>query len=186
MAVEIGVSVSAIEATWGKRIAVWMATAWNRYLQTPNAKALFKMYGGLANGIAMGQLSNMWKAMSLEERAAFKAPIPDVKLDFGKKVISNKQARQIVQPCTIVKSNATSLQKLEQRVQSCLIDLIAQATPIAASCNCKFVFFAVSKHLAAHSFQLWVVTPGAQRGVELITKTASVGTLAENVSFSKQ
>ncbi|KAH9808038.1 hypothetical protein DFH28DRAFT_1199408 [Melampsora americana] len=172
MAVELGISVSAIEAMWGRRIAVRIATAWNRYLQTHHAKALFKTYGGISNGVAMSELSFAWKHMSPEEKAAFKAPIPDVDLNFGDKVVSNKRARQIVQPRTLVKSNPTSLQKSERQVQSYLTDLIAKATPIAASCNCEFVFFAVSKHLAAHSFQIRVVTPGAQRGVELITEAA--------------
>ncbi|KAH9821143.1 hypothetical protein DFH28DRAFT_1190827 [Melampsora americana] len=168
MAVELGISVSAIEAITPVRIA----TAWNRYLQTHHAKALFKTYGGISNGVAMSELSFPWKHMSAEEKAASKAPIPDVDLDFGDKVVSNKRARQIVQPRTLVKSNPTSLQKSERQVQLYLTDLIAKATPIAASCNCEFVFFAVSKHLAAHSFQIRVATPGAQRGVELITKAA--------------
>ncbi|KAH9809032.1 hypothetical protein DFH28DRAFT_1226071 [Melampsora americana] len=77
MALEIGVSVSAIEATWGKRLAVQMATAWNRFLQSDEAKTLFKMYGGIANGQAMSELSGMWKYMSPEAKAAFKAPLPD-------------------------------------------------------------------------------------------------------------
>ncbi|KAH9811009.1 hypothetical protein DFH28DRAFT_1085210 [Melampsora americana] len=136
MAMDFGISVSVIEVMWGRRIAVWMATAWNRYLQMPYAKALFKMGN---------KLSFAWKHMSLEEKAAFKAPIPDVHLDFGDKVI--------VQPRIIVKSDSTSLPKAEKQVQLYLTNLIA-------------------KHLAAHNFQICVVTPRAQCGVELITKTA--------------
>ncbi|EGF97724.1 Hypothetical protein MELLADRAFT_69817 [Melampsora larici-populina 98AG31] len=174
-------SSNKLRSTWGRRIAVRMATAWNRYLQTPNAKALFKIHGGLSNGITMGELSVLWKSMSPQERAAFKAPIPDVELDFGEKIISNKRAQQIVQPRTIVKSNPTSLQKAEKQVQSFMTDILAQATPIAASCNCEFVFFAVSNHLATHSFQHRVVTPGAHRGVELITETAGLDEFAAQI-----
>ncbi|KAH9812029.1 hypothetical protein DFH28DRAFT_1031848, partial [Melampsora americana] len=153
MALEIGVSVSAIEATWGKRLAVRMATAWNRFLQSDEAKTLFKMYGGIANGQAMSELSGMWKYMSPEAKAAFKAPLPDVELDFGDKVVSNKRARQIVQPRSILKATPTSLQTSGMQVQAFLRDIL-------------------TKHLATHNFQHRVATPGAQLAVELITETA--------------
>ncbi|KAH9821923.1 hypothetical protein DFH28DRAFT_1187498 [Melampsora americana] len=153
MALEIRVSVSAIEATWGKRIAVRMATAWNRFLQSDEAKTLFKINDGVANGQAMSELSRMWKHMSPEAKEAFKAPLPDVELDFGDKVVSNKRARQIVQPRTILKATPTSLQTSGQQVESFLTNIIGQ-------------------HLAAHNFQHRVATPGAQLAVELITHNA--------------
>ncbi|KAH9808548.1 hypothetical protein DFH28DRAFT_996045 [Melampsora americana] len=181
MALEIGVSVSAIEATWGKRIAVRMATAWNRFLQSDEAKTLFKMYGGVANGAAMSELSQLWKHMSPEAKASFKLPLPDVDLDFGDKVVSNKRVRSIVHPRTILKATPTSLEKSEKQVQLFLTNIIGQATPIAKSCNCEFVFFAVSKHVAAHNFQHRVATPGAHLAVEMITETAGTDEFASQV-----
>ncbi|EGG06997.1 Hypothetical protein MELLADRAFT_86156 [Melampsora larici-populina 98AG31] len=162
MALEIGVSVSAIEATWGKCIAVRMATAWNRFLQSDKAKQLFKIHGGVANGQAMSELSRMWKHMSPEAKATFKAPLPDVDLDFGDKIVSNKRARQIVQPRTVLKANPTSLQKSEKQVQTFLTNIIAQ-------------------HVAAHNFQHRVATPGAHLAVELITETAGTEEFASLV-----
>ncbi|KAH9819128.1 hypothetical protein DFH28DRAFT_1148209 [Melampsora americana] len=162
MALEIRVSVSAIEATWGKRIALRMATAWNRFLQSDEAKSLFKMYGGVANGEAMSELSQLWKHMSPEAKATFKLPLPDVDLDFGDKVISNKRARQIVHPRTILKATPTSLEKSKKKVQMFLTNIIGQ-------------------HVAAHNFQHRVATPGAHLAVELITETAGTDEFASQV-----
>ncbi|KAH9809382.1 hypothetical protein DFH28DRAFT_1188921 [Melampsora americana] len=138
MALKIGVSVSAIKATWGKRLAVQMATA-------DEANTLFKMYGGIANGQAMSELSGMWKYMSPEAKAAFKAPLPNVELNFANNVVSNKRACQIATP--------TSFQTSGMQVQTFLRDIL-------------------TKYLATHNFQHRVATPGAQLAVELITETA--------------
>lgn len=65
--------------------------------------------------------------MSPEAKAPFKTALPDVEaLDFGDKVVSNKRARQIVQPRTILKVTPTSLQKAEKQVQSFLTDILAK------------------------------------------------------------
>lgn len=45
---------------------------------------------------------------------------------------------------------------------------------MAKSCNCEFVIFAVSTHLASHSFQLKVTTPGAANVVDMTSEANGI------------
>ncbi|KAH9810019.1 hypothetical protein DFH28DRAFT_1132607 [Melampsora americana] len=173
-AIELGISVSSIDALWGRRIAVRIATAWNRFLQTPEAKAIFQEAGGISGGIAMAELSRIWKAKSPDERALYKAPPTQDDPDFGDRTIGRDRQQALLQPRTAIKTNSTSLKKCEDLVRTFLADWHERATVIGRTCSTEFVIHAVSTHLASHSFQLSVSTPRAEQAVELMSRLDGV------------
>ncbi|KAH9806697.1 hypothetical protein DFH28DRAFT_1102191 [Melampsora americana] len=71
-ALELGITVSDIEKVFGKYVGIRRPSPWNRFLQSPTARATFKAARGVSSGEGMKMLSQVWKNMTQEERDAYK------------------------------------------------------------------------------------------------------------------
>ncbi|EFP77521.2 uncharacterized protein PGTG_03477 [Puccinia graminis f. sp. tritici CRL 75-36-700-3] len=70
-AIERKVSVPMVDGFLGKRIAVKGPNCWNLYLQTPEARAIFRETNGIDHELAMKKVSELWQQLSPEEKKAF-------------------------------------------------------------------------------------------------------------------
>jgi hypothetical protein len=75
---------------------------------------------------------------------------------------------------------ASEVSPVRKPLPICYVNSVVyrQAVNIAKTCNCEVVFFAVSKHLAKHSFRLSRCTPGAEGSVQTLNDIDGVSHFA--------
>ncbi|WAR63426.1 hypothetical protein PtB15_17B25 [Puccinia triticina] len=184
LAIERRVSVEMVEKLLGRKQSLRAATIWNNFMKTPIARAIFKESGkGVKDKEAMGKLSAMWDAMTLDEKRAF-ATDPTVGPDQDAASESNPTGAAVVDTTTTgnnpqettttdlvptpqvptvggLRVCSKSLKAAHSRVDKWMTEWQAKAVHVAKSSHCEFVLIGISNHLSAHNFQFTRSTPGA-------------------------
>lgn len=178
-ALELGTTVSIIEEVFGKYMGVRRPSAWNGYLQSDFAKAVFKAAGGIGSGEAMKILSDEWANTDLIQRETYRKVAPDLNvepLDAGLAEMDiGTQARStILQPRTNVLTNPVCLKKYKDTAKRILDENIAKLAPVARANHFELVMIAVSNHIGKHNFQATRNTVGINKAINLIYENEGV------------
>ncbi|PLW23191.1 hypothetical protein PCASD_14821 [Puccinia coronata f. sp. avenae] len=178
-AIERGLSLSMVFALLGRRIAIKEANRWNRFLQTDQARLIFQQSGlGVKDKSVMKQLLAAYALLSKDEKnALLKVPGPnnpslkdidnEATPNGNQSHVGGTHTDNVSGPRNTMSVNASmvrgtlSAQIRYNQAQKAVNTWLDEAVHIAKTCSCEIVFFAVSNHLAAHSFQFVRCTPGA-------------------------
>ncbi|PLW22772.1 hypothetical protein PCASD_14668 [Puccinia coronata f. sp. avenae] len=171
-AIERCVSLPMVHAFLGRRLAVREVNRWNRFLQTNQAREIFQQSGkGVKNRETMKKLSAAYSLLTPEEKAALVRDIDADDLDL------DDVAGVTPANLPLVRATVPHL-FLKEKAMKVLNKWASEAVNIAKTCNCEVVFFAVSKHLAKHSFRLSRCTPGAEGSVQTLNDIDGVSHFA--------
>ncbi|KAH9820024.1 hypothetical protein DFH28DRAFT_1079911 [Melampsora americana] len=193
-ALELGTTVSAIEAVFhfmfsGKYIGVRRPSRWNRFLQSPNARAIFKLAGGVGSGKGMRELSRVWRSMTKAEKDVYEeatqetdsASLEAMDQDLAQIKVGACSWDQILQSRTNTLINPRSLKQYKDNAEKYLDEIMVKCLPITKSNHFKMVIVAVSTHIAQHSFQLTRSTIGVKKVVEEIYAIDGINNFATEV-----
>ncbi|KAH9814910.1 hypothetical protein DFH28DRAFT_1107863 [Melampsora americana] len=174
-ALELGITVSVIEEIFGKYIGVRRPSAWNQFLRSDLAHAVFKEASGIHSGEAMKVLGAKWSSMDADEKkpyidAAKKGKTHLDKLDNELEAIEvgPHTWNKILQPRTKVLTNAVCLKKYKDNAKRLLDNTIAKCVPIAKSNHFELVIIAVSNHIGKHNFQLTRNTAALDKQIKFL------------------
>ncbi|KAH9818774.1 hypothetical protein DFH28DRAFT_888001 [Melampsora americana] len=191
-ALELGTTVSAIEAVFGKYIGVRRPSRWNRFLQSPRARAEFKAARGVGSGEGMRRLSAMWKSMTEGEKDVYKeatqetdsASLNAMDQQLATLEVGSRSRNQILQSGSNTVINPRSLEKYKDVADKYVDDIMRNCIPIAKSNHFEMVIVAVSNHISKHSFQITRSTVGVKKIVEEIYAIDGVNNFATEVQAS--
>ncbi|KAH9809626.1 hypothetical protein DFH28DRAFT_1086086 [Melampsora americana] len=175
-ALELGVTVSDIEKVFGKYVGIRRPSAWNRFLQSPNARAIFKEARGIGDGKGMKLLSQVWKNMTQEEKDVYKEATQAADsttlntLEQGlEEVQVGPQRRQaILHPRSNVVINPRNLVQYKHNAETFMDEMLAKCIPVAKTNHFEVVLIAVSTHIGKHNFQITRNTAGVTLPVKMI------------------
>ncbi|KAH9816840.1 hypothetical protein DFH28DRAFT_1081658 [Melampsora americana] len=184
-ALELGTTVSAIEAVFGKYIGVRRPLRWNRFLQSLRARAEFKAACGVGSGEGMRRLSALWKSMTEGKKDVYKEATQETDLaslnamdeQLATLEVGSRSRNQILQSGSNTEINPRSLEKYKDVADKYCI-------PIAKSNHFEMVIVAVSNHISKHSFQITRSTVGVKKIVEEIYAIDGVNNFATEVRAS--
>ncbi|EGG11545.1 uncharacterized protein MELLADRAFT_91125 [Melampsora larici-populina 98AG31] len=188
-ALKLGTTVLAIEAVFGKYIGVRRPSRWNRFLQSPRARAVFKAACGVGSGEGMRQLSVVWKSMSEVEKEVYNEATQEADLaslqamdkDLANLAVGSRSRDQILQSASNTVINPRSLKKYKDNANRYLDDVMKHCVPVAKSNHFEMIIVAVSNHISDHSFQMTRSTVGVKKIVEEIYAIDGVNKFATEV-----
>ena len=176
-AIERGVSVPMVDEYLGKRIAVKKPTRFNHFMTTKSARGVFRgPRKGVKHKGAMTDVSGLWNKLSPEEKAAYQngkprtqpnvdtQPAGESDSDRASDYETDDDEEESEEAGT---RKMASLKRAANTVQNFMDDCMSKAAHIAKTSNCEMIMFAVSRHLAAHSFQFGKATHGATKFLAL-------------------
>ncbi|KAH9810861.1 hypothetical protein DFH28DRAFT_1064254 [Melampsora americana] len=175
-ALELGITVSDIKKVFGKYIGVRRPSAWNRFLQSPTASAIFKEAHGVANGQGMKALSRVWKSMTQEEKDLHKeatqetdpTTLQNLDQTLEEMEVGPQSRQAILQPRSNTVINARNLGQYKKNAEDFMDGLLAKCVPVAKSNHFEVVLIAVSTHIDNHNFRITRSTVGLNRPVNMI------------------
>ncbi|EGG02141.1 uncharacterized protein MELLADRAFT_91633 [Melampsora larici-populina 98AG31] len=140
-ALELGITVSDIERVFGKYVGVRRPSAWNRFLQSPLARATFKAARGVGNGKGMKALSQKWKSMTLEEKSVYKQATqeadPAVLNNFNDQLhdmgVGNQSRQSILQSRSNTVANAKNTKQYKEKAKSFVEETLSNAVQMVYS-----------------------------------------------------
>ncbi|EGG08439.1 uncharacterized protein MELLADRAFT_84610 [Melampsora larici-populina 98AG31] len=193
-ALELGTTVSAIEGVFrymfsGKYIGVCRPSRWNRFLQSVQARAIFKLARGVGSGQGMRELSRVWRSMTEAEKDVYKeatqetdtANLQAMDQDLAELEIGPRSRDQILQSRSNTLINPRSLKLYKDNAEKYLDEIMAKCIPITRSNHFEIVVVAVSNHISTHSFQFTRSTLGVKKVVEEIYAIDGVNNFATEV-----
>ncbi|KAH9806745.1 hypothetical protein DFH28DRAFT_919558 [Melampsora americana] len=134
-ALELGITVSDIERVFGKFIGVRKPSAWNRFLQSPLARQIFKEARGVGNGTGMKVLSQKWKSMTPAEKEVYKQATQEADTttidnldgqlqDIG---VGSQSRYSVLQPRSNTVANARNLKQYKDKAEHFVEETLAKA-----------------------------------------------------------
>ncbi|KAH9806733.1 hypothetical protein DFH28DRAFT_1046119, partial [Melampsora americana] len=175
-ALELGITVSDIEKVFGKYVGIRRPSPWNRFLQSPTARATFKAARGVSSGEGMKMLSQVWKNMTQEERDAYKeatqetdsTTLQDLDDQLEAIDVGSQSRHTILQSRSNMVVNPRNLLQYKRNAEDFMDGLLTKCVPVAKSNHFEVVLIAVSTHIGKHNFQVTRNTVGLNRPVNMI------------------
>ncbi|KAH9816604.1 hypothetical protein DFH28DRAFT_1056365 [Melampsora americana] len=174
-ALELGITVSVIEEIFGKYIGVRRPSAWNQFLRSDLAHAVFKEASGIHSGEAMKVLGVKWSSMDADEKKPYidaakkgKTHLDELDNELEAIEVGPHTRNEILQPRTKVLTNAVCLKKYKDNAERLLDNTIAKCVPIAKSNHFELVIIAVSNHIGKHNFQLTRNTAALDKQIKFL------------------
>ncbi|KAA1100604.1 hypothetical protein PGTUg99_027643 [Puccinia graminis f. sp. tritici] len=173
-AIERGVSMPMVDGYLGKRMVIKKPSGWNRFMQTPKVREVFRgAQKGVKDKSAMPLVSTMWNELPEEERLRYMKPSSKKQhnnLDPSIAATNNENPSGEADDdnedeLQVIMRRSVSFKRASDQVQDFMADWFEQAVHISKTCDCEMVMFAVSRHLGTHSFQFTRSTHGATRFV---------------------
>ncbi|EGG10307.1 uncharacterized protein MELLADRAFT_94500 [Melampsora larici-populina 98AG31] len=139
-ALELGTTVSDIEAVFdmlsGEYIGVRRPSRWNRFLQSPRAREVFKAARGVGSGEGMRQLSAVWKSMTEAEKDVYKeatqetdpASLQAMDEDLAELEVGAQSRNETLQSGSNTVVNPRSLKKYKDNADKYLDDIMKKFT----------------------------------------------------------
>ncbi|KAH9816174.1 hypothetical protein DFH28DRAFT_891715, partial [Melampsora americana] len=177
-ALKLGITLSVIEEVSrnGKYIGVRRPSAWNQFLQSDLAHAVFKEGQFQSNNGIQVQCSEIWyTSMDADEKKPYIDAAKKGKTHLNK--LNNEleaievgpwTQNKILQPCTKVLTNAVCLKKYKDNTKRLLDNTIAKCVPIAKSNHFELVIIAVPNHIGKHHFQLTRNTAALDKQIKFL------------------
>ncbi|WAQ92318.1 hypothetical protein PtA15_16A224 [Puccinia triticina] len=149
-----------IQAIEGQRKVIKKPTRFNHFMTTKLARKVFRgPRKGVKHKGVMKDVSALWNKLSPEEQAAYQNGKPQTRpngdtrpTDDDDKESEEGGTRKMI-----------SFKQVANKVENFMDDCMSKAAHIAKTSNCEMIMFAVSRHLAAHSFQFGKATHGAPK-----------------------
>ncbi|PLW23856.1 hypothetical protein PCASD_14685 [Puccinia coronata f. sp. avenae] len=185
-AIERGVSVPMVDEYLGRRMPLKKPTRWNHFMKTPGARAEFRgSRKGIKHRPAMGGVSSLWHSLTHTEQESYKegralsTGATDSRSaatqhnssegnvsgpaggDEGNGLAGEREGDGPADGFEDVDSDGSGDVDRDDRHLVSLKRAKNHAVHVAKTANCEMVLFVVSRHIAAHSFQLVRATHGA-------------------------
>ncbi|PLW18921.1 hypothetical protein PCANC_12822 [Puccinia coronata f. sp. avenae] len=185
-AIERGVSVPMVDEYLGRRMPLKKPTRWNHFMKTPGARAEFRgSRKGIKHRPAMGGVSSLWHSLTPTEQESYKegralsTGATDSRSaatqhnssggnvsgpaggDEGNGLAGEREGDGPADGFEDVDSDGSGDVDRDDRHLVSLKRAKNHAVHVAKTANCEMVLFVVSRHIAAHSFQLVRATHGA-------------------------